>query len=144
MAQVGIYAHVDVSGHSKIDFDKRKVRQALLRGGRDVRKAARRLVARRALSMPGEFPGRVTGGLQRAIGLVLPKSRLGFWVKVEPTTAGIKKTGRMYYPAVLFHGSKRRGIAPRGNYMTAALDAQRAAIRADLAASLQAALIPKD
>lgn len=134
--------HVDVEGHSKIDFDKRKVRQALLKGGREIRKVARRLVSRRALSRPGEFPGRGRGDLQRAIGLVLPRSKLGFWVKVEPTTAGIKKTGRMYYPAVLFHGSKKRGIEPRGNYMVAALGAKRDSIRADLSGALQAALKP--
>jgi hypothetical protein len=138
-----IDVHVDVQGHSKIDFDKRKIRKVLRTEGRAVQKAARRLVARKAISNPGEFPGKDRGFLQRAIGLVFPRSKDGYWVKVEPTTAGMKKSGRLYYPAILYFGSAKRGIAPRGNYMVAALDARRDATRAALAAGLQDALIPK-
>ena len=138
-----MYAHVDVEGHSKIDFDKRKVRRALAAQAREVRKAARRLVARRAASGPGENPGRERGFLRAAIDLVFPRSRDGYWIKVEPTTSGIKKSGRIYYPAVLHYGSKKRGIEPRANYMTAALEARRDSIRQALALALQDALIPK-
>lgn len=137
-----MYAHVDVQGHSKIDFDKRQVRKALVKAGGQVRAAARRLVARKAISEPGDYPGKQRGFLQRSIGLVRPRSGQGYWIKVEPTTAGIKKSGRIYYPAVLHYGSKKRGIEPRENYMTAALDQQRDQVREHLARALQDALKP--
>ena len=105
-----MYAHVDVEGHTKIDFDRRMVRKALMKGGREIRKEARRLVARKAISKPGENPGKRRGYLQRSIDLVTPFSKTGFWVKVEPTTQGIKKSGRIYYPAVLFYGVRGRRI----------------------------------
>lgn len=137
-----MYAHVDVEGHSKIDFDKRLVRKALVKAGGQVRAEARRMVARRAISEPGDYPGKQRGFLQRSIGLVRPRNRDGYWIKVEPTTAGIKKSGRIYYPAVLHYGSKKRGIEPRANYMTDALDARRDQLREQLAAALQEALKP--
>ena len=107
---MSMYAHVDVEGHRKIDFDRRLVRKALMKSGREIRKEARRLVARQAVSKPGENPGKRRGYLQRAIDLVTPYSKVGFWVKVEPTTRGIKKSGRIYYPAVLFYGVRGRRI----------------------------------
>lgn len=100
------------------------------------------MVARRAISEPGDYPGKQRGFLQRSIGLVRPRNRDGYWIKVEPTTAGIKKSGRIYYPAVLHYGSKKRGIEPRANYMTDALDARRDQLREQLAAALQEALKP--
>ena len=135
--------HVGLQGHSKIDFDKRLVNRELLVQGRRVQRTARRLVARKAVSEAGQFPGKQTGALQKAIDLVKPRSKLGFWIKVEPTTAKIKRTGKIYYPAILFHGSKKRSIEPRGNYMVAALEANRAAIRAGLSAMLSVALVPR-
>lgn len=162
-----MYAHVDVEGHTKIDFDRRMVRKALMKGGREIRKEARRLVARKAISKPGENPGKRRGYLQRSIDLVTPFSKTGFWVKVEPTTQGIKKSGRIYYPAVLFYGVRGRRAArgdkrsqteaarsdrfvsnfslePRDNYMVQALDRKREGVRAELRSALQAALISKE
>jgi hypothetical protein len=162
-----MYAHVDVEGHTKLDFDRRLVRKALMKGGREIRKEARRLVARRAISKPGEAPGKQRGYLQRSIDLVTPFSKTGFWVKVEPTTQGIKKSGRIYYPAVLFYGVRGRRAArgekrdqgkaakaerfvsgmtlePRDNYMVKALERKREGVRAELRSALQAALISKE
>ena len=135
--------HVGLQGHSKIDFDKRLVNRELLVQGRRVQRTARRLVARKAVSEAGQFPGKQTGALQKAIDLVKPRSKLGFWIKVEPTTAKIKRTGKIYYPAILFHGSKKRNIEPRENYMVASLEMNRETARAGLRAALAAALIPR-
>jgi hypothetical protein len=139
----GIELNTTIVGHSKIDFDRRIINRELLKGGRRVQRRSRRLVARKALSQPGEFPGKRTGALQKAIDLVKPKSKVGFWIKVEPTTDRIKKTGKIYYPAILNFGSKKRNIARRGNYMTAALDLEREHVRTALSQALKDALIPR-
>lgn len=136
-----VEVNVSILGHSKIDFDRRKVRRTLMREGRQIQRLARRKVARRAVSQAGQYPGRVTGALQRAIDMVV--ARNGFWVRVEPTTRRIKLASDVYYPAILNYGSRKRGIQPRGNYMTDALDERRNQARAALAEALQDALIPR-
>lgn len=137
----GIELTAALHGHQRVDFDKRLVKNALRASARAVQKAARRLVARRAVSQPGGFPGRDTGALSRAIGLRWGSG--GFWVRIEPTTAGIKKTGKVYYPAILHHGAPKHGLQPRGNYMTTALDGERSRAKAAIVAALQDSLKPR-
>jgi len=133
----GISVHATLEGHSRIDFDKRAIKKTLRKAGGDIRKAARRLVARRATSSPGDFPGRDTGALLRSIKLKMSSG--GFWAKVEP-----QKTPEMksFYPAFLFYGTKR-GVAKRGNYMIAALDAQRENVRGQIRDALKHSLVPR-
>lgn len=166
---------VKITGLSHLDYDKRLIRKALNQGGAEVRKAARRLVSRRAISHPGEFPGQDSGALMRSIQIYKRGTR-GGWVKIGPT-----KTEEMsvFYPAFLFYGvrglgriqklapgegrgkSNRRGrgeraalkaqmaaitdysVAARGNYMAAALDQKREALRAMLRAALPGAIKPR-
>lgn len=130
--------NVKLDGFSKIDFDKKKIRKTMRTLGRDVQKAARRLVARRAISGAGEYPGRETGRLWRAIKYKV--SRPGFLVKIMPV-----KTADMdaYYPAFLRYGSKSRKIAPRKNYMTDALESRRDTARGALRNALQDSLKPR-
>jgi hypothetical protein len=130
---------VGLAGHSMIDYDKRKIRKVLNEGGAEIRKAARRLVARRGISNPGDFPGRDSGALMRSI-KVYKRGTRGGWVKVGPT-----KTAEMgaFYPAFLFYGSEKRSIAPRANYMTEALDTQRESVRSKIRAALPGALVPR-
>lgn len=131
--------NVMLSGHSMIDFDKRQIRKALVQGGGVVRQQARRLVARRAISNPEQFPGEDTGALKRSIKIYKRGSRGGY-VKVGPT-----KTSEMnvFYPAFLFYGSAKTGLAKRANYMTAALEMKRESVRANIRAAMPAALIPR-
>lgn len=136
-----IEVNVTIAGHSRIDFDKKAVRRTLRKEGRSVQRVARRLVARKAISEPGQYPGKRTGALQRAIDLVVGKS--GFWVRVEPTTKRIKEVSEVYYPAILFYGSRKRGIEKRDNYMTAALEARKSAASEALRATLAESLIPR-
>lgn len=136
-----IELNVSLLGHTKIDFDRRTVRRTLMREGRVIQRLARRKVARRAVSQAGQYPGRVTGALQRAIDMVV--ARNGFWVRIEPTTKRIKEASDVYYPAILNYGSRKRNIQPRGNYMTDALAERRDQSRAALAAALQDALTPR-
>jgi len=125
-------------GHQRIDFDKRPIKKALRQQGGGVRTEARRLVARRAVSGPGEMPGRDTGALWRSIKVKVSSG--GFWARVSPF-----KTNEMtmFYPAVLHHGSERRGIAARGNYMTEALEKRRTVAQDAIRSALQGALKPR-
>lgn len=142
-----------ITGHSRIDFDKKLVRRAMVRFGADIRKDARRRVARRAVSGAGEYPGRSTGELFRSIKSKVSKS--GFLVRVWPTKTDAMKE---FYPAFLHYGVTGRPrrkdhreqskdgkwrIAPRGNYMTDALQDRSDTIRAGLRNMLMDALKPR-
>lgn len=97
-----------IVGHSRIDFDKVKIRRAMRKIGADVRKAARRLVARRAISGAGDYPGRGTGALMRSIKAKVSKP--GFLVRVAPYRTA--EMGEDFYPAFLDYGVLR-GSAPQ-------------------------------
>ncbi|VWC26298.1 hypothetical protein BPS26883_06147 [Burkholderia pseudomultivorans] len=115
-----------------IDFDKREVRKGMRKAGRIVERRAKALVAIRSRSVPGQYPGRKTGRLQRSIKTKV--SRSGFMVKVMPKKiAGM----RDFYPAFLYYGTRSKSggrrdhrsrstsklrIEPRGNYMSDAKD----------------------
>lgn len=97
----GLEVQVGLDFHKVIDYDRKKMRAALVRGAGAVRKEARRLLSRRATSKPGEVPGRQQGQLWRAIGVV-SKGNKGGWVKIGPKTI----RGSSFYPAFLFYGVK--------------------------------------
>lgn len=124
--------------HKTIDYDRKAMRRALVKGGAVVRKEARRLLSRRAISKAGEVPGMQTGALRRAVG-VIAKGSKGGWVKV-----GVRSIpGSIFYPAPLFYGSKKRNIEPRANYMVQALQAKRETVRSDIRAALKDSLVPR-
>jgi len=134
----GISLHVGLDFHSTIDYDRKAMRRALVKGAAVVRKEARTLVSRRVVSQPGEFPGEVTGAMRRAIG-VIGRGSKGGWVKV-----GVRAIpGSFYYPAVLFYGSPARHIAARGSFMTAALANRGSEIREQVRDALRHALVPR-
>lgn len=135
----GLQINVGLDFHKVIDYDRRAMRQVLVKGAAEVRKSARRMVARNAISAAGEFPGADTGTLKRAIGIIARGSK-GGWVKV-----GVKKTPAMqdYYPAFLFYGSRKRNLKARKNYITAALEERSSAIRASVQAALKQSLVPR-
>ena len=134
----GVQVSVTLAGHSRIDFDKKPIRKALRQQGGEIRKAARRLVARRVLSGPGEMPGRQSGVLMRSIKVKVSSG--GFWAKVAPYKTSEMK---VFYPAYLYYGAAKRNIAARGNYMAAALDTRRTAARGAIEQALQGALKPR-
>lgn len=129
---------VGLEFHKAIDYDRRAMRAALKAGTKPIIKEARRLVARRAVSGAGDFPGSETGRLKRAIGIVSKGSR-GGWIKV-----GVKSIpGSIFYPAFLFYGSPKTGLARRGNFIVAALAAKREEVRGPIRAALAASLVPR-
>lgn len=134
----GLELAVGLAGHKIIDYDRRAMRKALVRGAADVRKEARRMLARKAVSQPGEVPGMQSGELRRSIGVVSRGSR-GGWVKVAPRT--IK--GSDFYPAFLFYGSPSTGLDPRANFMEMALQNRSEAIRSEIRRALSESLVPR-
>ena len=55
-----VSAQVD-QGFRNIDYDPRALRKPLRAAGNEVRKIARTLIARRAVSEAGQYPGKQTG-----------------------------------------------------------------------------------
>jgi hypothetical protein len=135
----GFEVSVGLEFHKAIDYDRRAMRRALNQGAAEVRKEARRLVARRAVSAAGEFPGVDSGTLRRAIGVVKRGSK-GGWVKI-----GVRKIAGMddFYPAFLFYGSPKTRLAKRGNYITAALATKRETVRSNIRGALKDCLVPR-
>lgn len=150
---MSLIIHETITGHQRIDFDKKQVRKAMRKFGAEIRKDARRRVARRGVSGPGDNPGRDSGELYRSIKVRV--SRSGFLARISPEkTAGMKE----FYPAFLHYGvtgkPRRKDhreqpkdgkwrIAPRANYMTDALEARSDSICTGLRNMLQDALIPR-
>ena len=134
----GVELQVGLEFHKTIDYDRKAMRKALVRGAAEVRKQARRLVSRRSISLAGDFPGSQTGALKRAIGIVSRGSK-GGWVKV-----GIRSIpNSVFYPAFLFYGSPKTGLEKRANFMTAALDEKREAVRSMIRDALKNSLVPR-
>lgn len=133
----GINVTATIVGHSRIDFDKRAIKKTLRQEGGQVRKLARRLVARRAISGPGQMPGRDSGVLMRSIKVKVSSG--GFWAKVAPYKTSEMK---VFYPAFLFYGTSR-GLEKRDNYMIDALDQRRAAAQAAIFNALRNNLKPR-
>jgi len=133
----GVEVFATITGYSKIDFDKRKIKKALRIQGGAIRKAARRLVARKAISAPGDFPGRDSGTLMRSIRLKVSSG--GFWAKVAPYKTA--EMGKDFYPAYLFYGTPT--MEKRENYMIQALDQRRDATRSAIRAALEDSLVPR-
>lgn len=129
---------IRVEGLDHIIFAKRELKAAIRKGGAEVRKEARRLIARRAISAAGEFPGYDSGAMSRSIKVKVGSG--GGYAKVGPTLTA--EMGEDFYPAFLFYGT-RRGLKPRKNFMIQALDNKRAAIQAAIAASLAKSLSAK-
>lgn len=136
LGSIGLAVGLDF--HKTIDYDRSAMRRALRAGGALVRKEARRLLSRAAVSSPGEMPGKETGRLIRSIGVV-SSGRKGGWIKIGPRT--IK--GSAFYPAFLFYGSDKRNIAKRANFMGQALTNQAEPVRTLVRAALAQALVPR-
>lgn len=135
----GVQLSVGLAFHKIIDYDRKAMRRALVKGGAVVRKEARRIVSRRAISAAGEFPGLQSGALRRAVGIVSKGSK-GGWVKI-----GVRKTQEMaaFYPAFLFYGSQKNHLEARGNFVGAALDATRETVRSGIRDALKDSLVAR-
>ncbi len=146
-----------VTGFDRFDFEKKPVKKAMQRIGQKVQTDARRLVARKAISGGGDYPGRATGMLWKATKYRV--SRPGFLVTIQPrATEGTVKAGE-FYPAILYYGvrasAKRRKdkkaqtgggawrIEPRSNWTVDAAEGRREWAQTTIMEALQAAIIAR-
>lgn len=122
-------------GYRKIDYDPKALKQPLRKSGNAVRKIARKMISREAVSEAGQFPGKQTGEMAKSIKVKVSKS--GYSVAVYPT-----KTQAMpaYYPAFVVYGHRapysetaqearshkqragKKVAAPRKNFVPEATD----------------------
>lgn len=122
-------------GYNRIDYDPKALKQPLRKSGNAVRKIARKMISRKAVSEAGQFPGKQTGEMAKSIKVKLSKS--GYSVAVYPT-----KTQAMpvYYPAFVVYGHRapysetaqearshkqragKKVAAPRKNFVPEAAD----------------------
>ena len=138
--------NVKIAGFSRIDFDRSAVRKALRLEINQVRDASRALVSGASPSTAGEYPGKRSGILRRAIKSKVMRSGFAAVTRPEKTP----KMGKDYYPAFLLHGVKQRrgqalspGLEPRKDYMVDALERRSAAATEALREALQLALVPR-
>ena len=111
--------YVDIKGFTTIDFEKSKVRKTMRTESAEIRKVTRRLLARRAISQPGQFPGKQTGAYQRAVKNKVFRSGFGAVVRADKTA----ELGADFYPAFLNYGTKN--LEARANPFEAAFEIRR-------------------
>ena len=143
-----------ISGFTRADFDAKPIKKTMRSIGQKVQTDARRLVARKAISTAGEYPGKATGTLQKSTKFRLSKP--GFLVTIAPRpTDGTVKAGE-FYPGILYYGVRRGAvrrkdkkkqadtgtwrIAPRGNHVVDAAENRREWAQQALAVALESSL----
>ena len=133
---------VKIESLSLWSFDLDKLKGVLKSEGKIQRAAAKKLVARRAVSNAGENPGKDTGELARTISAKLFRNQLGVVI-----THNMKKDA-VRYPFVLVHGrSAGNGygaIAPRNDYIADVFVSRKAATTAALVSALKNSVKAKE
>lgn len=140
-------------GFKRIDYDAKALKKPLRQSGNAVRKIARKMISRKAVSEAGKFPGKQTGTMQKSIKIKVSKS--GYSVAVYPT-----KTQAMpaYYPAFVVYGhrgpnsetaqearshkqrSGKKVAAPRKNFVPEAADRYAKTFQSEMFAALGEAI----
>ena len=87
------------------DLDKKELKKGLGKLGSEVRKIARKLIAKRAVSKPFKNPGKVTGALQASVTVKSSRSGFSTIVASRDVAAFRKKSdGDFFYPYALYYG----------------------------------------
>lgn len=140
-------------GYRKIDYDPKALKQPLRKSGNAVRKIARKMISREAVSEAGQFPGKQTGEMAKSIKVKVSKS--WYSVAVYPT-----KTQAMpaYYPAFVVYGHRapysetaqearshkqragKKVAAPRKNFVPEAADKYAKTFESEMFDALGAAI----
>lgn len=156
MAQNMLFG-IDISatGYAGHRFDRRFMRLAMTKIGRETQNVARQMVSGHGPSQPGAYPAMVQGALRRSI--TYRVSQPGFMVVVGPRDTkdgSFKPDG--FYPAFLHYGVRRSGrskthrkrtdatpwrIAPRRNYMTDAMSERKARAEAAIMEAVRRGMI---
>ena len=136
--------NVRITGFSRLDYNKAKVKKALMLEGRELAKIAKGLVGKRGVSSNGADPGRVTGLLRRAIqAKALPG---GFAVSVEPQRKVLqsKRSDRdAAYPWILASGVAGTKLGRRRDYIQIGLGKRSVAASANLLIALESAMVAR-
>lgn len=135
--------HVQLVGFKSIDYDKKPIRKRLRQEGGEVRNVARQLIARRAISHAGEFPGMQSGLLRRSVRVRALRGELA--VLIEPSRSVLEKAvgaKDAAYPWILAAGTAALG-GPRADYVEVALNRRKEAATSAIADVLQRSLVPR-
>ncbi|WP_417536102.1 hypothetical protein [Methylophaga sp.] len=122
---------VKVESLSLWDFDRDVLTDGLRSEGKLQAKDAKRLVARKAISKAGEYPGKRSGVLQRSIKTKMFRNGLGVYITHQ------MPRGQFRYPFVLVNGSSKNGIKARKDYIVDTFTSRRSAVLAMIQASLK-------
>ncbi|MGJ8619612.1 MAG: hypothetical protein ACSHWN_04715 [Methylophilaceae bacterium] len=105
-----------IKGFKRVDFEVKNIRKTLRAEASPIRKTARRLISSKRTSDPGDYAGRRTGLLKKAIKLKVARS--GMSVAVAPFREGrMRDSKNGFYPAFLVYGRKDGSLKPRKNQM---------------------------
>ena len=115
-------------GFKFFDFELKPIKAGLRIVGKEVAKESKKVVSKKAISRPGEFPGMQSGQLKKAVKHKVSRSGRSVWV-----VATRPKEWKYYYPAFVVYGhraprtdsldqqgKKRKGrkvAEPRKNYI---------------------------
>lgn len=83
------------------DFEKKVIKSELRKTGNDVAKEARQRISKRAVSKPGEPPGRDSGVMHSSIRVSVRKSGRAVYVRPIKTSKM-----RVFYPAFVVYGHR--------------------------------------
>lgn len=92
----------------RTDFDKKEFRRQIAPIGRVIRKDARDNVRQMRVSSKGQYPGKTSGNLQRAIKLKMFRSGYGMVVFQDTPQNKDTKEKKAFYPAFLRYGTVNR------------------------------------
>lgn len=137
MDMKAVAMHVEFQGISKLEFNKPLFRKALKQSARGVRDDAKRLLARRAISQPGEYPGMKTGDTRKSVYVRLSRSKWSAIVEPQRTP---HMTSTKFYPQILIKGRNKRKLEPRRDPVKDALEARREEIQKTVFEALQDAI----
>ena len=127
--------NIQVKGINRLYFDKRELKAAIRLGGREVAKESRRLIANRAVSGAGDFPGFDSGAMSRSLKVKVGSG--GMYAVVSPHKTA--EMGDDYYPAYLIYGTSR-GLEKRKDFVVSAMESKRTMVRMLIRRSLVKAI----
>lgn len=120
------------------DFDLTQLSDGLSREGKLIRRDARRLVARGAISKAGEYPGKDSGTLRRTISFKKFSNQLGVYITQK------MKSGQYRYPFALINGSPETGLEPRADYIADTFEERKVYVQQMLRNAMKKSFKAKD
>lgn len=92
------------------DFDRSVMMKALTDIGKGIRLTARRKLSSKTPSQPGQYPGKRTGRMMKAVKVHKAKRKDKYWIRVQVDSF---KDRHFWYPAPLTSGRNDNSLKPR-------------------------------